>query len=131
MVATAISGVSVAAEHTDGDGSESDIFKTDPATHHGHVVTTLEITGVSIALFVLAVGLGIAEMRRRGLPLQPVRTELVVAAVAGFAAIALVAVPAMLGWGVIPGFACGATLMRTHRHITRLKRHAAPLPSET
>ena len=93
-----------------GSGCSGDWCSDPPAVQHDHLVTAISIGGVTIALFALAVLLGVVQMRRKRQRLWLAGLTLVADAAAGAAALVLAAVPATRDSGIPVGLVSIATL---------------------
>jgi hypothetical protein len=99
-------------ERTEICGSDGCRWKqTFPASTHTDLVHALSLGGLTIALFALAVLLGLVQMRLRRLPLGGLLPGiLLVAAVMVGAAVVLSLLPAARPWGVLLGAGSVVTL---------------------
>lgn len=119
-----------AADYALGHGPESDCsdgcwFGTDsPEASHVKLVHALLIGDLTIALFALAVVLGVIQMHRSGLPLRPLGVNLFVAGLAAAVTVALESVAATHTWGLAVGAVSIATLFVCWVRILQLPRRA-------
>ncbi len=107
-----------------GCGSDGCWFGQDsPGVSHDKLVHALSRGGVTLALFALAVALGLVQMRRGGLPFRLIRVNLVFSAVTAVAAVGLLSVPGELrGAGAVLGIVSALSLAVCWVRILQLPR---------
>lgn len=123
VAATALLALDYRVGRVDMCGSDGCWWNQDsPAVSHDKLVHALSIGGLTLALFTLAVGLAVVQMRRNGLPLRLVQVCVFAAAVTTGIAVVFASLPATRPWGAAIGIASVASLVVCWVRIVQLPR---------
>jgi hypothetical protein len=124
--ATILATIDYQVGHAGCDSADGCLFGQDsPAVSHDNLVRALSVGGLTIALFALAVLLGVVEMRQRRLPLHLIPGILLVCGVTVAATVLLFSLPAARAWAVLFGVGSVVVLSASWVRIQLLLRRAA------